>query len=93
MTKIVFFLVVFCICIILLNNLVAAGSCLSSGTERAATSAGISAKNMRVAENHCNGYDQAGCGTESCLISGWVTIPCIWDDDEGKCIPQWPKKD
>uniref|UniRef100_A0A183BQP9 Uncharacterized protein n=1 Tax=Globodera pallida TaxID=36090 RepID=A0A183BQP9_GLOPA len=59
MTKIVFFLVVFCICIILLNNLVAAGSCLSSGTERAATSAGISAKNMRVAENHCNGYDQA----------------------------------
>uniref|UniRef100_A0A183BZ70 Secreted protein n=1 Tax=Globodera pallida TaxID=36090 RepID=A0A183BZ70_GLOPA len=67
MTKIVFFLVVFCICIILLNNLVAAGSCLSSGT----------GNSIRAAEIFCNRFNEAACGTETYKSAKWI-ISCKW---------------
>nr|ABF51007.1 IVG9 [Globodera mexicana] len=73
MTKIVFFLVVFCICILLLNNLVAAGPCLSSDTGNSAISAAIS-----DAEKFCATFNnKAVCETNSHIANG-RTIRCGW---------------
>uniref|UniRef100_A0A183CRA7 Uncharacterized protein n=1 Tax=Globodera pallida TaxID=36090 RepID=A0A183CRA7_GLOPA len=77
MPKIVFYLVVFCICIILLNNLVAAGSCFGFGR-------GVKSAEIIAADNHCKQHNQADCGTMAYYATKKWILYCGWNGDE--CI-------